>query len=93
MEGAVCAKAGGQRTLHLTARPPLLWQDTQGWPDPPLKAAARKTGQSGTDPDGVARQLGWGTQLEQRRVGGLGSGEPLGWPLRLPGAVTPALSP
>lgn len=67
VEGQCAHRRGWQRTLHLTPRPPLLWQDTQGWPDPTLTAAAKKTGQSRTDPGGIACELSGDT-----RPGGLG---------------------
>lgn len=86
---------GGQKTAALTPGPPPLWQDTQGWPDPALPAAARKTGQSGSDPGGFTRELAAGTHTA-RAGGGGGPGREGGPGLprrrsRLPGAVTPTL--
>ena len=70
--GRCAPRRGGQRTAALTPGPPLLWQDTQGWPDPALSAAARKTGQSGSDPGGFTRErarLGQ-TQPEREEAAG-----------------------
>lgn len=89
--GGCAPRRGGQRPPALTAGPPLLWQDTQGWSDPTLPAAARKTGQSGSDPGGFTGELGWDTHRpsgRRGRAGRVGPGCPAG-PSRLPGAVTP----
>lgn len=77
---------GGQRTAALTPGPPPLWQDTQGWPDPALPAAARKTGQNGSDPGGFTRERArrGHTQPEREegagRAGRVGPGCPAGAP-------------
>lgn len=80
---------GGQKTAALTPGPPPLWQDTQGWPDPALPAAARKTGQSGSDPGGFTRERArrGHTQPEREegagRAGRVGPGCPAGAPASL----------